>query len=500
MSTDVERLPRYDANWYKSALNAMHDMVLIKGPQAQMLWANAAFLKFYGMTEDALFDLVDAEHSDPDNTLQYVIDDQTVVETGQHLDIPREYATNPAGDSYAVQTIKSPIFDGDDVVRTVGVSRGLERADIPQRTVDHTDAKAFVEPLKVLTRSFPNPMMMVDVKARVIHTSPLWAASFGEIDITPNSYFRDMYEELGALADDVDACLRLKTHCQKTVRVSDDDSGGRIYSVQISPWMFANGMMGGATVIATDVSDLHQKTQELESANDELTQYAYRASHDLKGPISTAKGLAEFIVEDIADGDLEEAIDNARKIISMMDRLEDNVKAMLNLARADLEVREARAVDLAALLSEICDGLSAHSSHAGVSIEGQLEVQHVQAQPVRLRQIMENLIANSIRYHAPDRDDRFVRVRSSQSDAGITIEVEDNGRGIPKEAGARIFDRFTRFNQDSEGSGLGLAIVKKNVDALCGQIDVQSSEAGTAIRVTVPGAAPEGSGPDGARP
>ncbi|MEM6588070.1 MAG: PAS domain-containing sensor histidine kinase [Pseudomonadota bacterium] len=485
MSTDKELMPRYGADWYKSALNAMHDMVLIKGPQAQMLWANSAFLNFYGMSEEELFDLVDAEHSDPDNTLQYVIDDQTVVETGQHLDIPREIGTNLAGENHAVHTIKSPIFYGDDVVRTIGVSRWLERTDLAQRG-DHADAKAFVEPLKVLTRSFPNPMMMVDVKARVIHNSPLWAASFGDVEITPNSYFRDMYAGLEALADDIDACLQAKTHCQKTVTIPEGGRGRRMYSVRISPWMFANGVLGGATVIATDISDLHQKTKELQSANEELTQYAYRASHDLKGPISTAKGLANFIMEDIAAGDLDEAAKNACKIITMMDRLDHNVKSMLDLARADLEVGEASAVDLCALLNEICDGLSAHSAYAGVSIEDELDVQYMRSQPVRLRQIMENLIANSIRYHAPDRNEKFVRVRSSQSDASITIEVEDNGRGIPEEAGARIFDRFTRFNQDSEGSGLGLAIVKKNVEALRGEIHVQSSAAGTAIRVTVP--------------
>lgn len=479
-------MPQYDAEWYMSVLDAMHDMVLVKGPRSNLLWANRAFLDYYGMTEDELIDIVDADHSDPDTTLQYVIDDQTVVETGKSLDIPQEPVTDAHGEVRRFHTIKSPLFEENKVVRTVGVARLIEDTGIKQRNIDHDDAIGFVAPLKVLTRSFPNPMIMVDVQSRVIHTSPLWDAIFGTAKLTANSYFSDLYGALEALSTDIAACLRTKENRSTTVTYPMGHVDERIYSVQISPWSFADGIMGGVTIIATDVTALHEKTKELESANEELMQYAYRVSHDLKGPISTTKGLAHFILEDIEGDDINEARDNTRKIISMMERLEYNVKSMLDLARADLEDGEARPVDLRALLHEICEGLSAYSAHAGVDIKDCLDVRHLKSQPVRLRQIMENLIANSIRYHAPERAEKYVHVHSLETDAGVTIEVEDNGRGIPREAGDRIFDRFTRFNKDSVGSGLGLAIVKKNVEALSGQIDVSSSKAGTSIRVTVP--------------
>ncbi|MEL7254440.1 MAG: ATP-binding protein [Pseudomonadota bacterium] len=483
-------MPRYDADWFQDTLNAMHDMMLVKGPRSNLLWANKAFLDYYGMTEAELIDMVDADHSDPDATLQYVIDDKTVVDTGQSLDIPQEPVTDAHGNVRLFHTIKSPVFEGQTVTRTVGIARLLEDTDIPTRHINHDDAKAFVAPLQVLTRSFPNPMMMVDVQARVIQKSPLWEATFGAHDVKANSFFEDAYPGLTALSQGIDACLRTGESRNLTVTYPADDSAddqqGRIYTMQISPWAFSDGVIGGVTVIATDVTGLHDKTRDLQSANDELTQYAYRASHDLKGPISTVKGLAGLIMEDIADGAMDEAVDSTRKIITMMERLDCNVKSLLDLARADLDGGEACTVDLSQLLSEICEGLSGYSTRAGVAIENNLDVRHLRSQPVRLRQIIENLIANSIRYHAPDRDEKFVRVRSMLTDAGVAIEVADNGRGIPKEAGNRIFDRFTRFNQDSIGSGLGLAIVKKNVDALSGHIDVKSSDAGTAICVTVP--------------
>ncbi|MEO0751662.1 MAG: ATP-binding protein [Pseudomonadota bacterium] len=480
----------YDAKWFKSVLDAMHDKVLVKGTQSQILWANRAFLNFYDMTEDELYQLVDAEHSDPDNTLQYVIDDQTVVTSGAHLDIPYEVATNAKGDEFPFHTVKSPIFEMSRVVRTVGVSRDLSVEDIPKRDIDHASAKEFVAPLRALTRSFPNPMMMVDVKGRVLHTSPLWAETFGTAAISTNNYFKDVYSALDSMGHDIEKCLNDRRSLETTVAYPKNGASSRIYAVQISPWALPDGMLGGATVIATDISALHQKTAALQNANEELMQYAYRASHDLKGPITTVKGLAGLIVEDIESLETLEALENAKHIVTMMERLESNVKSILDLARADLEDTGKSTVDLHALVGEICDGLSANSDRAGVEIESRLDVRHVQSQPMRLRQIMENLIANGIRYHAPDRDRKFVRVRSLRTKDGVAIDIEDNGLGIPKDAGDRIFERFTRFNQDSEGSGLGLAIVKRNVDALSGRIDVKSSDQGTAFRVVVPGHSP----------
>ena len=484
-------MPHYDADWFKSALNAMHDKVLIKGTASEILWANTAFLELYGMTEDELFELVDADHSDPDDTLQYVIDDQTVVDSGQHLEIPQEIVRNSDGVGFHLHTVKSPIFEGDQVVRTVGVSRNLTIDDSPKRDFDQANAKAFVAPLKALTRSFPNPMMMVDVKARVIHTNALWDAVFGGVDITPNSYFLTAYEGFDALSQCIGDCMRTNSNQHITMSLPKEGLARHVYTVQVSPWAFENGTMGGATIIATDVSALHQQSAALQSANDELMQYAYRASHDLKGPIMTVKGLASLIIEDVEAGETAEALESARAITIMMERLENNVKSILDLARADLEDGQSSAVDLHAMLGEICDGLSANLARSGVQVENRLHVQHMQSQPTRLRQILENLIANSVRYHAPERLEKYVRVRSSETEESVAIDIEDNGLGIPDDAGDRIFERFTRFSRNSEGSGLGLAIVKRNVDALSGRIDVQSSDAGTAIRVVVPKTQPE---------
>lgn len=475
----------YSAEWFQSALNAMSDLVLIKGPRSHLLWANKAFLDYYGLTEAGLRDIIDADHSDPDDTLQYVIDDQTVFDTAAHLDIPSEVVTDARGTIRHFHTIKSPIFEGGSVTRSVGVSRPVD-GTLNSREVDHQDAKAFAAPLRSLTSNFPNPMLMVDVKKRIVKSSPLWAESFGNAAPSPNAFFEETYPALTELNAAIDRCLASREHVQAEIKQVTADGAEQHFSVQISPWQFSDQVLGGATVVATDISALHQKTVSLERANDELVQFSYRASHDLKGPLSTVKGLANFIADDIEDGAFEEARANAKKIESMMNRLEETVIAILALARADLQEEHVATITLPALLGEICEGLTHQIAYGAVEIEHAFQTSALTCQPTRLRQIVENLVANGIKYRSPARSRSFVKVGSRQVPGGVEISVEDNGLGLPAGSEDKLFDLFSRFHTGAEGSGLGLAIVKKHVDALGGRIDVDRLAEGTAFRVLLP--------------
>lgn len=105
-------------------LDAISDMVLVKGPHSKLEWANKAFLTAYGMTNAQLKGLVDAPFSEPDLTQQYVKDDLHVFSTGLTLDIPEEPMIRYDGKVLMCHTVKSPIFDArGKVIKTVGVIR-----------------------------------------------------------------------------------------------------------------------------------------------------------------------------------------------------------------------------------------------------------------------------------------------------------------------------------------------------------------------------------------
>jgi two-component system, NtrC family, sensor kinase len=108
----------------KQILNAITDMVLVKGPDSHVEWANHAFLTTYGMSIDELKGMIDAPHAEPDLTQQYVRDDLYVFTTGRTLEVVEEPMVRHDGKVLTCHTVKSPIFDArGKVIKTVAVIR-----------------------------------------------------------------------------------------------------------------------------------------------------------------------------------------------------------------------------------------------------------------------------------------------------------------------------------------------------------------------------------------
>jgi rsbT co-antagonist protein RsbR len=121
---------------YEQILDALDDMVLVKGPRSRLLWANKAFRDCYGMTNEQLRGIIDAPFSEPDHTLQYIRDDTHVFETRETLDIPEEPVNRHDGGVRSVHTVKRPLQGrGGDVVGTFGVSRDITEERIKERGI-----------------------------------------------------------------------------------------------------------------------------------------------------------------------------------------------------------------------------------------------------------------------------------------------------------------------------------------------------------------------------
>lgn len=107
-------------------LDAITDMILVKGPKSKLLWANKAFCTYYGMSNLELRGIIDAPFSEPDHTQKFVRDDAQVFNSGTVLDIPEEQVNRHDGVIRTFHTVKTPIFDNDkNVIMTVGVSRDI---------------------------------------------------------------------------------------------------------------------------------------------------------------------------------------------------------------------------------------------------------------------------------------------------------------------------------------------------------------------------------------
>lgn len=226
---------------------------------------------------------------------------------------------------------------------------------------------------------------------------------------------------------------------------------------------------------------VEQRTLSLTRANDELAQFAYRSSHDLKAPLTSTKRLAQFIVQDIENNQLDIAIGDAKKIIGQMTQLEELVIGILSLTEAEFIDEEQQEVDFDLLLTELRTTVSELLLLNNCTLEEKVLMSSCMlTEKIRLLQILENLVANAIKYCDPKKARCFVRVEIIEQLDTYVMTVEDNGLGIPSSRKGEVFQMFKRFHPKvSAGSGLGLAIVKKHIDFMHATISMSTSPAGT---------------------
>ncbi|MDK2594076.1 sensor histidine kinase [Pseudoalteromonas obscura] len=228
--------------------------------------------------------------------------------------------------------------------------------------------------------------------------------------------------------------------------------------------------------------------KQLVASNDELSQFSYRTSHDLKAPLITIRGLATAICEDIDDGDYQDVRKNASNIAGHVKKLENLVTDILNLAKAELELSNKEKINISELLGEIEARLQA--VYIGNDVEIQAEVDcsvELTAPKARILQVLENLISNAIKYSDKDKPNRYVRITTMKKPHKTILTIEDNGIGIPNEYADKVFGMFQRFHPNiAYGSGLGMYIIKKHIEKMDGVIQFSSSASGTKFIIELP--------------
>jgi signal transduction histidine kinase len=231
--------------------------------------------------------------------------------------------------------------------------------------------------------------------------------------------------------------------------------------------------------------EMQEKNRELEKVSFELDRFVYSASHDLRSPLTSILGLLYLLRDESSD---EGTLHYIQLMEDSILKLDNTIKDIVAYSRNNRLEIVSEPVVLQDLVHEILSGLR-YLESPDLNLE---EVVHVMPVDIfytdrnRLQVILNNLLANSIRYRHPERKAN-IRVGCTVSGNEIRLLVEDNGIGISDRHIDRIFDMFYRSNEGSTGSGLGLYIVRETIRKMGGTIQVSSDpNQGTSFSIAIP--------------
>mgnify|MGYP002145777669 CR=1 FL=1 len=245
--------------------------------------------------------------------------------------------------------------------------------------------------------------------------------------------------------------------------------------------------------------DLNKATEELRLANQQLRQmdemkdeFLYTVTHEIRTPLTSIRAMAE-ILHDHSDMEEDQRQHFLASIIREIERLSHLITQVLNLERFENGKNRLQlvSVDLNEIVRDSMAAFSVMASETKTELVSQIpdSMHLLRCDQNLIRQVLDNLLSNA--FKALPAADRKIVVSLYENQEEITVTVEDNGKGIPKELHELVFDKFFQAKNQTlkkpEGSGIGLSICKKIIELHGGKIWVVSDiEKGAKFAFTLP--------------
>ncbi|MER3446129.1 MAG: hypothetical protein C4291_04495 [Candidatus Dadabacteria bacterium] len=239
-----------------------------------------------------------------------------------------------------------------------------------------------------------------------------------------------------------------------------------------------NGQLKGHYRFVRDVTERKmaeerqtQLLRELESVNQELNDFAYIVSHDLKAPLRAIGSLANWILADYTDKFDEDGKEQMNLLLSRVKRMHDLIEGILQYSRVGRIREDKIEINLNELVTGVID-IIASPENINVKIENELPT--IMCEKTRIQQVFQNLLSNAIKFM--DKPKGEVKIGCIENDGYWRFSVADNGPGIDEKHFAKIFQIFQTLSprDEFESTGIGLSVVKKIVEMYGGKIWVES--------------------------
>ncbi len=450
---------------YHQILDAIADLVLVKGPGSRIVWANKAFRDYYGMSNDELKDILDAKFNEPDYTQKYIRDDAQVFNSGQTLHIPEEPVTRHDGQVRLFETVKSAIVDERGKVQmTVGVSRDITRRKEVENVLREKDT-ALENAVDGIARLDPEGGFTFTNRAlsELLGYKPeelagqAWPAVIHPEDIRKATAG---YEEMLA---------RGKSAVQvRLLRRDATTFQGELIMVRIRN---DQGQFTGFYAFVQDITERkHREMLELKA------HFISTASHELRTPLHSIKEGIKMIQQELAGPLTAQQKEFLFLVQRNVDRLTRLIGDLLDFQKLEAGAMryDFREADINSLIRDIRETMIAVPASRPILLDLSESLPSTRMDPDRIGRVLLNLIGNALKH-----GEKGPITISSRLDGGfVRIAIRDEGPGIQKDNLDRIFDAFhqihTARRSEDLGTGLGLSISKKIVEQHGGKIWAES--------------------------
>ncbi len=271
--------------------------------------------------------------------------------------------------------------------------------------------------------------------------------------------------------------------------------------VTATPFRKPDGERTGIIEVTRDISSwkeieksLSATAERLKRRNMELEDFAHVISHDLQEPLMLIQVFSDRIRKKYTDVLPKKGISYLEQIEKSSCRMQNLIDGLLSYSRVSRKNTPFELVKLHATIDSVLDDLAVkiEQTHAAIHIDNNLGT--LEADPLQLRQLFQNIISNSLKYHHHDRPPeitikRIPFLEQEKQQTHIRFSVEDNGIGFKNENSDVIFDIFQRLHtrRKLQGTGIGLSICKKIVERHQGSITAEGVPGqGATFVITLP--------------
>jgi len=493
---------------YRTLIESLPQHVFFKDTNSVFVSVNAAFAADFGKKPEDFVGKSDFDLFPKELAAKYAIDDQRIMtlrepETFEEMNVVR-------GKKRYVEVTKAPVIDDEgEVIGLLGIFTDVTERHEAQEEL--TRSQAF------LNSVIENLPIMVFIKRASDLKFVLWNKAGERLTghsaaeyLGKNDYDFFSREE----ADAYTASDRETLNSGRMVETPDEimstpHKGARILHTKKIPIFNERGEAEYLLGISEDVTEqkvaeekLQKFAAQLEQNNRELQDFAYVASHDLQEPLRKVRALGDRLNTKYGTALGDDGRDYLSRMLNAARRMQTLIEDLLSFSRVTTRAQPFVSVNLNTVAREVVSDLEVRIEQTKARVEVG-ELPEIEADATQMRQIVQNLIGNALKFHRKDEtpvvkvyakpvsnsDTERLKRGAPPSPQKFQLFVEDNGIGFDEKYLDRIFTVFQRLHGrgEYEGTGVGLAICRKIALRHGGDITARSQPgAGATFIVTLP--------------